>query len=161
LNFQPHNGLKKSPSTTEFFMKDLQVTARVGGKGGTAHTVDLPFAETLEELIEQFGETAVYANARSNIVVGLQGFVRSKVNAKVPLTGDDLQKAAEEWKPGERTSGVSKVEKLKERLSALSEEDKAELLEAMGMAPAATPAAAKPAAKPPAGKPAATTAKRR
>jgi hypothetical protein len=131
-------------------MKDLTVEARIGGKDGTLHSVNINMAETLDELVEQFGEQAVFTNARSNIVVGLQGFVRSKVGAKVPVTGKDLQTAVDEWKPGERAQGVSKVEKLKERFAGLSEADKAALLESLGMQTAAAgnskPAAGKPTA---------------
>lgn len=139
-------------------MKSTTIEARVGGKDGALHSVTRDMGETLDELVDQFGEQAVYSQAKSAITVSLQGFVRSKVGAKTPVTGDELQTAVDDWKPGERSAGVGKVEKLKEKLAGLDEETRNELLASLGMAPAAKPAVA---AKPPAGKPQAQAGKRR
>ena len=138
-------------------MKEVQVTARIG-KEGPPHTVTFNEAETVQELIDTYGEEVTLGLALSDLTVRLQGFMRSKVNAKEPVTGDDLQAAVDEWKPGTRQSGPGRVERLKERISKMSAEEKAALLEELsGSAPASAPAkptlvktapATAPAAKP-------------
>lgn len=121
-------------------MKDIEVTARIG-KEGPAHTVNFSECETVDEMIETYGEAIVLGLAQSDLTVRLQSFMRSKVSAKDPLTGDALQAAVDSWKPGVRSSGPGRVERLKDRVAKLSPEEKAALLaELTGTtAPAAAP----------------------
>jgi|SRR6185437_1233575 len=147
-------------------MKDLTISAKVGGKDGETHEITVPFPETLDEAVEAYGEDVVFANFKANCVVGLQGNIRSRVEGKEPKTGKALQDTFADWKPGTRASGIGRVEKLKERIKKMSPEDKARLLEELNAgddeeeAAKPAPRAKTPAAKQPA-KPAAAAGRRR
>lgn len=129
-------------------MKEVQVTARIG-KDGPPHTVTFDECETVAELIETYGEEVVLGLALSDLTVRLQGFMRSKVNAKEPLLGDDLQTAVDEWKPGTRSTGPGRVERLKERIAKMSPEEKAALLAELSGTPAPVQAPKPTLVKPP------------
>jgi len=121
-------------------MKPLTITARIG-KTGPAHKATISFAENLEELVDQFDENIVFQQAKAQIIVGLQGFMRSKATSeKNPITGDALQTEVEKWTPGARAPQGNRVEKLRDRLSKLSDEERAvlraQLLEMSGQAAA-------------------------
>jgi hypothetical protein len=107
-------------------MKPLTITAKIG-KNGPAHTAKLNFAENLEELAEQYGEETVFRQAKAQIIVALQSFMRSKATSKEPVTGDALQKEVEKWEPGNRAPAGDRVEKLKDRLAKLSDAERDEL----------------------------------
>ena len=131
-------------------MKELTVSAKVG-KDGVEHSVTIDFPETLDEMIEAYGEEVVFGQAKANIVVGLQGNIRSRVSSeKDPKTGKALQESFADWKPGTRQPGVAKIEKMKDRISKMSPDEKAALLAELqggGEAKAPAKAPAKPAAQ--------------
>lgn len=140
-------------------MQDLKIEAKVGGKDGTIHEITVPFPENLDEAVEQYGEEIVFNNFRANVVVGLQGNIRSRVGGKEPKTGKALQDSFADWKPNARATGVGRVEKLKERIQQMSAEDKARLL--AELTGEDEPVAKRPAAKQPAAKQPATAGRRR
>ena len=109
-------------------MKNLTISAKLG-KTGEEHSIKMPFPETLDEMVDVWGEEVVYGQAKANIIVGLQGNIRSRVGSeKDPKEGAALQESFADYKPGIRQPGVARVEKLKERISKMSPEQKAALL---------------------------------
>jgi hypothetical protein len=141
-------------------MKDVTISAKTGGKDAAPHSIQYNQPETLEELVDTYGESVVYKQAITAIVISLQGFMRSKINAEDPVTGRALQDAVNEWKPGarERAGSPARLERIKGSISKMSAEEKAELLAAINAQTtavqqrAAAPATAA-AARPTAGKP--------
>lgn len=105
-------------------MKKVEISVRQE-KGAKPISVLFNIGENLAELVKQFGEATVFDNARSALVVALQGFTRTKLTGKKPIKpGAELQKAVDEWKPGKRAGSADKIAKLKERLDKLSPEEK-------------------------------------
>ena len=112
----------------------VEVTAKVNEDGDkTTVTYDLP--DSLEDLVERFGEQVIVNQAKANITIGLQNFIRSTSrpdkdgNVK---TDEEVQAAVTAWMPGTRAPAKSKTEKAKELFAALTPEQRAELLAELG-----------------------------
>lgn len=115
----------------------VEVTAKL--KDGDPVTVEYALAEDLEGLVAQFevegeegkGEEVVYNNARANIIVGLQSYIRGRLrpdeNGKV-ASQKEIQKAVDEWRPGSRQPAKSKVEKAADLYEQMSEEERKALI---------------------------------
>lgn len=119
-------------------MPEIKVTAALPeGKEGGPRSVDVmyDFGANLEEMVEKFGDLAVYANAQAQMKIGLQAAMRRGMtpdkegNTK---TDEEIATMAAEWTPGDRTvTRKSAVDKAKDLLGAMSPEEKAELLAAL------------------------------
>lgn len=103
----------------------MQVQAKTQ-KHPTPVSVEMDIPEKLADLVKKFGEEVVASNARGAIVIAAQAFLRR--NIEKPAA--ELQKAADEWKPGVRAAGTKKsaFEKVTDALGSLSDEEKAALL---------------------------------
>lgn len=87
---------------------------------------DLPDAEVL------FGAESVFHHARSSLRVSFQSYLRSLAGQN--LTEDEIQGKVNEWTPPSgRARGMSKLEKAKETLLKMSEEDRAAFAEELGL----------------------------
>ena len=104
-----------------------KVSAKIG-QDGTPVEVEYPLldATTTEGLNKAFTESIVVAHARSSITVALQSAIRGLI--KAGKKGAEIQKAVDEWKPGMRTPGKSKLEKASELLGTLTPEERKNLL---------------------------------
>ncbi|KKK50618.1 hypothetical protein LCGC14_3123230 [marine sediment metagenome] len=96
-------------------------------QGGEQYTVQFDVPETLEEAKERWGEDVVYSRFKASTVIDLQSGMRGVIRAD-DFSADKLQLYAESWKPGVKTRGRTKDERLIDALDALSDEDRAELL---------------------------------
>ncbi len=115
--------------------KAMEVSARVGkGKDASAPvTVKYNMPDTVAELVSTFGEDVVKAHVQSSVIISLQGFIRARIKKaldenKTPdarTIANDVAK----WKPGLRTPGKSKLERLTEQTKKMSAEDKKALLD--------------------------------
>lgn len=105
-----------------------QVSAKSTKTDKTA-TVDYDFGDNVQDMIDRFGEEVVFTNAKANMRVSLQGIIRSAMNAEPPR---NPQEEADKWKPGTAAPRKSAVEKAKDLLGGLSEEQRAELLKNLG-----------------------------
>ena len=104
---------------------ELQVRPEAGAKE-IKFTFRMP--ETTVEFAKVYGEEVANSLLKQQVTIGIQGFARNKLNAKTPVKpGADLQKAVDAWKPGVRAGGVSRIEKLKDRLAKLTDEERAAL----------------------------------
>ncbi len=104
-----------------------KVSAKIG-KDGPPVEVDYPLldAETTSPLNANFTEKVVVAHAKSSITVALQSFLRGLI--KAGKNAKEAQAATNEWKPGMRTPGKSKLEKAEDYLGKLSEDERKALL---------------------------------
>lgn len=95
-------------------------------ENGEPVSVEFDFGDNLEAMVGLFGEDIVYAHARGSFVVSLQSFIRSQIKqGKSPA---EINDAVAKWTPGQRKKGKTPKEKLLDQLSAMSPEDRAEVL---------------------------------
>ena len=107
-----------------------KVSAKIG-KDGPAAEVEYPLldATTTSELNSNFTEKIVVAHAKSSMVVALQSFLRGLIKAK--KTPAEIKKAVDEWKPGMRTPGKSRLEKAEDLLGTMTPEERKALLKTL------------------------------
>lgn len=87
---------------------------------------DIDFGSNLQASIAKFGEGVIHKQAVAAMTVAFQGWLRSQgAQNKKP---EEIQAAANAWKPGERKVGKSPQEKLKDLLASMSSEDRAAAL---------------------------------
>ena len=107
-----------------------KVSAKIG-KDGTPLEVEYPLldADTTSQLNSNFTEKVVAAHAKSSITVALQSFLRGLIKAK--KTPAEIKKAVDEWKPGMRTPGKSRLEKAEDLLGTMTAEERKALLKTL------------------------------
>ena len=105
----------------------MDITAADGkGKDAKSFAVTKDLGETLDESIELYGEEVVHKNFLANVVVSLQGIVRTGIRGGKTLA--EVQKTVDEYTPGVRQKGKSRVEKLKEELRTMDSDARKALL---------------------------------
>jgi len=107
-----------------------KVSAKIGQGEGAGPVTEVDYtpldAETTSQLNANFTEKVVVAHAKSSITVALQSFLRGLIKAgKNPV---EIKKAVDDWKPGMRTPGKSKLEKAEDYLGKLSADERKALL---------------------------------
>lgn len=110
--------------------------------------VDYDFAEGkgLKGLVEKFGEEVVYSRALSSLVIDLQALIR-RHREKKDFDKSKLLEAVKAWKPTTvTTQRKPMVERLKDDVTKLSPEQRAELLKALQNPQAAKPSTGQPQA---------------
>ena len=82
--------------------------------------------DSLQGLLDKFGEDAVAEAAVSSFVISLQALGRRHIEK----SDDEIQTYADEWNPNERAASTPKTtaEKAASALSKLSPEERADLL---------------------------------
>lgn len=93
---------------------------------GYSVAADIDFGANLAETVKKFGESVVHKQAVAAMTVAFQGWLRSQ--GAQGKKADEIQTAANTWKPGERKITKSPQEKLKELLASMSPEDRAQVL---------------------------------
>jgi len=109
----------------------MEVTAKL--KDGPERKVeyrDLDAAD-IHQLLETFGEDAVFNHAKRSFVVALQSFMRTQIEAG--KSDEEMQAAVEEWKPGVKRPGKSTQERVNELLSKLDPAARDALLKEYGI----------------------------
>ena len=118
----------------------MKVSAKYGK--GEAMEVEYDFAGTLDEMCELFGDEVVLSNARANMVVGLQGVMRTAmasvsetkneknevVQTGKTITVKDLRDTAKKWKPGVKKATKTPQQKILDQYQALDADTRAALL---------------------------------
>lgn len=91
-----------------------------------AKVVQYDMPESLEGLVEKFGEAAVAEAAAANFVISIQATARRHFDKPEA----EIQEIVNGWNPNERASAVklSPVDRAKRALAGLSDEDRAALL---------------------------------
>lgn len=102
------------------------VTAKTS-KSDRIVSVEFNFGKNLGESVEMFGEDVVHSRYLSAAVIDLQALIRRGINAD--KTDEEIAGLAAAWKPGVKTVvRKSAQEKIKDAFSAMSEEDRLEML---------------------------------
>ncbi len=98
--------------------------------------VNYDFGDNLAAAIEKFSEEVVFGSFKADAKVGLQSFIRARLNATeddseaLKYTDEDIVAAAADWKPGTKArAGADPLTKLQALLGKLTPEQKAALLE--------------------------------
>ena len=123
-------------------MTEVSATAKVKDEAGNVTgeveaTINYDFGETLQESIDLFGEEVVFTNFKQSAIIACQSRMRAAMiggKDTAGKTGDELQAAIAEWKPGVKSmSRKSPVDKLKALLEGKSPEEIATLLQSAGV----------------------------
>lgn len=115
-------------------MTAIDVTAKLGkAEDAQTEVCKYNFGDDIDQMIEIFSGEIVYSQAKSAMVVALQGYMRSVMRADEPKTGKELQKLVKDWKPGTKAPAKSKVERAKDQIEKLTETQKDELRALLGM----------------------------
>lgn len=125
-------------------MSKREVSAKAGNEEeAPSATVVYDFGENLEESVELFGAEAVYRRFVAAATIDIQAMIRRGLTrmegtgenkTPSPMTQGELQALVDEWKPGAAKPRKSKSEKALEAFAELSDEEKAALLEQLGLA---------------------------
>ena len=100
----------------------VEVTAK---KNEAEATINYDFGENLEEMIEKFGDSVVFTNARSNMKIVLQAAMRRRLEAGQPT--EDL---AANWKPGVQMERIiDPIAAAKAKYATMTDDEKAAFLE--------------------------------
>ena len=112
-------------------MSEIEVSARAGtDEDSPSATVVFDFGDNLDEAAENFGGDVVFSRFKSAATVDLQALIRRNLTLETPKTEEEIQVLVSEWKPGVSTrTRVSAKEKATRAIDALSDEDRAALLE--------------------------------
>ena len=105
----------------------VAVSAKLSGEGAVPVTVEYEFGESLNELVEKYGEDVVFSRVKAALTIDLQSLIRRGISAS--KSQEEIQTMVAEWKPGVR-SGVRKSPeaKIKDLLESIPEDQRAELL---------------------------------
>lgn len=117
-------------------METVQATATMVDENGNSTgekvtgSVEYNFGADLTEAMELFGEDIIYSQFKQNATIALQGIMRRAIQSG--KSGDELQAAVSEWKPGVRTrTGKSPADKIKDLLAGKSPEEIQEILSSL------------------------------
>ena len=116
-------------------MAEIEVKAKATLADGSTREVAIQydFGNNLSEMQELFDDETVFANAKAQMVINLQAYLRRLAGdpkeGEQPLTDEEIQAKAKEWKPGNKqVTRKSNAEKVSELLGKMSAEEKAKLL---------------------------------
>ena len=111
-------------------MQEREVKAKVttGARAGEPFTVTVSWPENLQEAVDAWGDEAVFSRATAAFVIDLQSFMRSEIQAD-DFSADQLQERAAAGKPGTRSRGKSRAEKIENLLGKLTGEERSALLQ--------------------------------
>lgn len=94
---------------------------------------DYDFGDNINQIIENHGEDAAFHHAKSSMVVAFQSALRSWAGAG--LIGDELEAKVATWSvPTGRPRAMSRMERFKKNLAALSDDEKQDVLKELGLA---------------------------
>lgn len=105
-------------------------TITVKNKEKQVVSADYDLPEDLNGLTKRFTADVVAKQARSSMVVSLQGFIRGLSNSG--KSAKEIQAAVNDWMPSSRQPGKSRAEKAQELFGQLSDEEKAAFLAQAG-----------------------------
>lgn len=99
-------------------------------------STDYDFGDNLDEAVAKFGAETVYTKFKQSSIIDLQSVIRrhlagteNKDGTVTEKTDDEIRAAIADWEPGSKTVvRKSPLEKAREQLGKLSDEEKAALL---------------------------------
>jgi DNA-directed RNA polymerase specialized sigma24 family protein len=108
-------------------LQEVQAKVTQGTRADEIFTVKYDLPDTTEEAIQRFGTEVVFSRLMASLTIDLQSFMRTQIQ-KDKATAESVQEACNGWMPGVRKRGKTREEKLRDMLSAMSPEERAELL---------------------------------
>jgi len=109
----------------------------IGARAGTEEdapsaTVSYDFGDNLDDAAERFGGDVIFSRFKAAATVDLQALIRRNLKGENPKNQKEIQVLVDEWQPGVSTrSRKSPQEKAQIAIDALSEDQKAALLESL------------------------------
>jgi hypothetical protein len=101
-------------------MQKIEITAEKTNVGECAVSYDM--GDTVQELVQQFGEEVVYSRARQSLIIAIQAYIRGQLEAgKQP---EEIQEAVADWKPGVRRPAKTPEDRAREALQSMSAEQR-------------------------------------
>lgn len=104
-------------------MEEITVTA--SRQNGESIPAKFSIGQTLDELSQQFGAEIVYSHVRRSLIIALQAFMRTQLDAQ--KSPEDIQVAVAAWKPGVRRAAKTPLERAMEEVARMSPADRAAL----------------------------------
>lgn len=117
----------------------FDVTFKVGkDKDAPEHKFTYKMPDDLDEAVKLWGAGVVWANAKAQIVIALQAkgrsmLTRMKDEKPDPASPADIQKAFDEYIPGDRAPAKTKTEKAKDLWAAMSPEERSAAMAELGL----------------------------
>lgn len=100
----------------------MAIPVTTGAKKGNGITLEYDFGDTLQDMVNNFGEQMVYDRALRSFKISFQSWVTAQLEAG--KTEDQIKAEAAQWKPGQRKAAKSPQEKLQEMLEKLSPQER-------------------------------------
>ena len=113
-------------------MQNMKVAAQRGSEPPVE--VEVEMAETLAELVTQFGEEIVFSHARRSVIIALQGYMRSLMDqgrekgADAASIAQTIVDQVRIWKPSQKKAPKTVTEKARDILGKLSPAERAALI---------------------------------
>lgn len=96
----------KQHNEGEKLMSEMtQISAKIREMPDKIYTIEYEFGDTLQEMVEKFGEDVVRTNARANMIIAAQSRIRTCLKAN--KTQDETTEIMKSWKPGTVSSVIS------------------------------------------------------
>lgn len=103
-------------------MQSIEVAAERRKEGGVGARVQWELGETMAELENQFGADVVLSHTKRSFILSLQSYLRTLIDAgKSP---EEIQKLAEDWKPGVKKHQKTALERVREEMARMSPADR-------------------------------------
>jgi len=109
----------------------------IGARAGTdedapSATVKYDFGDNLDDAAEKFGGDVIFSRFVAAATVDLQALIRRGLKGENPKSEKEIQALVNEWQPGVSTrTRKSPQEKAQLAIDALTEDEKAALLESL------------------------------
>ena len=109
----------------------------VGAKAGTeddapSATVEFDFGDDLDDAAAKYGGDVIFSRYKAASTVDLQALIRRNLKGENPKSEKEIQELVDEWQPGVSTrTRKSPVQKAQDAIDALSEDEKAAMLETL------------------------------
>ena len=109
----------------------------IGAKAGTEEdapsaTITYDFGDDLDAAVERFGADVIFSRFVAAATVDLQALIRRNLKGENPKSESEIQGLVDEWSPGISTRArKSPQEKAQAAIDALSDDEKATLLESL------------------------------
>jgi hypothetical protein len=114
-------------------MAAKEIGARAGQEEDSpSATVTYDFGDDLDAAVELFGADVIFSRFVAAATVDLQALIRRSIKGENPKNAREIQALVTEWKPGVSTRvKKSPQQKAQEAVDALSDNEKAALLESL------------------------------
>lgn len=86
-------------------MSELTSISAKTKDGDRVVSVTYDFGETLEQMVEKFGDKVVLSNAKANMIITAQSRIRTAIKAQ--KSDAEIQDIINQWKPGQVSTPIA------------------------------------------------------